>query len=357
MFRCRRIAPVGLIALVACGEPEPEPVRLCERDSAAHRVLGAWWAAVDRRYALFDLRLPGLDWAELGEQACTRLPEDASDDALFDGIIELARELDDGHVQLYAESLDRDEDGWVSAYPHLEAIAEVEQLVEAEYLDQPLSWAAQDWVAWGTIGEVGYLSLTSMEELSASGDEDDDRRAAREAMVQAMQILADTRGVVVDVRANEGGWDAVSLELATWFAGDRALAWSERRRDGPAHDDFGPWQEVWVAEAVPAAYGGPVVLLTSGGTFSAAETFALAMRVRDDVTVVGERSSGHLSDLLDGELPNGWEYTLSGERYRAADGEIYEVRGVPVDVAVAFDPQAMAQGRDPMLEAALERLP
>ena len=104
------------------------------------------------------------------------------------------------------------------------------------------------------------------------------------------------------------------------------------------------------------AYAGPVVLLTSGGTFSAAETFALAMRVRNDVTLVGERSSGHFSDMIDGELPNGWDLTLSGERYRAADGEIYETRGVPVDMAVALDVDALSAGQDVMLETALEIL-
>jgi C-terminal processing protease CtpA/Prc len=99
-----------------------------------------------------------------------------------------------------------------------------------------------------------------------------------------------------------------------------------------------------------------VALLTSGATFSAAETFALAMRVRDHVSIIGEPSSGHFSDMMDHELPNGWELTLSGERYSAADGVIYETRGVPVDVAVTMDAAALPEGTDNMLEAALREL-
>ena len=218
------------------------------------------------------------------------------------------------------------------------------------------TWAAQDWFARGTIGDIGYVSITSLDELSPSGDEDEDRTAANAAMEQLMGDLDSTSGLVVDIRANGGGWDAVALDVARWFAGPRTLAWSERHRNGPEHDDFSPWEDVDVRAAVNGAYAGPVVLLTSGGTFSAAETFALAMRVRDDVTVIGERTSGHFSDLLEAELPNGWHYTFSGERYRAADGMIYEARGVPVDVAVELDVAALASDRDVMLEAALARL-
>lgn len=68
--------------------------------------------------------------------------------------------------------------------------------------------------------------------------------------------------------------------------------------------------------AFPKAFDGPVIVLTSGSTFSAAETFALAMRVRDNVSIVGERSSDHFSDLEEFELANGWLYTLSSLRVR-----------------------------------------
>ena len=101
---------------------------------------------------------------------------------------------------------------------------------------------------------------------------------------------------------------------------------------------------------------GPVVLLLSGWTFSAAETFALSMRVRSNVTLLGEQTSGHFSDLERASLPNGWRYTYSAERYLAADGKIYEAQGVPPGILIAFDPAAFSGGRDVMLEAALALL-
>jgi C-terminal processing protease CtpA/Prc len=334
----------------------PPPTLECEGDDVARKTLRAFWSRFDRDYALFDVRLPDRSWAALGTQTCAALGPDTDDDALFDALLELARNLDDGHVELTAKDLGRDEDAWVSVYPHVETMEAVELIVEEAYLEGPLSWAARDWVAWGAIGDVGYVSVTSMDGLARGGDEDDDRDAAAAAMAMVMSDLGDRRGMVVDIRGNGGGWDMVALEMATWFAGPRTVAWSEQRRDGPAHDDFGAWEDTFVGEGRPEAYTGPVVLLTSGATFSAAETFALAMRVRDRVTIVGEPTSGHFSDLFGGRLPNGWRFTLSAERYRAADGQIYEARGVPVDVEAPFDPDALAEDRDTMLEAALATL-
>jgi carboxyl-terminal processing protease len=336
--------------------PEEEGLPRCQRDDAPHRNLHAFWRTFDERYAVFDVRLPGGDWSALGRAACERLGDGADDEALYEVLLDLARNLDDGHVGLEAPDLGREDDAWVSVYPHQDAAEGLELNAEERYLSEELSWAANDWFAWGWIGDVGYLSLTSLDDLSASGSAEADRQAAKRAMTAVLADLGQARAMIVDVRANGGGWDEVALVIPTFFAGQRRLVWSKRTRDGPAHDDFGPWEDVYVDGARPGAFAGPVVLLTCGGTFSAAETFALAMRARDRVTLLGEPTSGHFSDLCDGELPCGWTFTYSGERYRAADGELYEARGVPVDQAVDLDVAALASGRDVMLEAALAAL-
>ncbi len=353
----RTVVLVGVCFGAGCGDDEPDPpVTPCDGEGAPQAVFNTLWHELDRNYALFDIRLPNDTWAAVAERQCEQIDVDMDDDALFDVLIETVQFLDDGHVQIEAPALDRDGDGWADAYPHYDALYDLELGVQDHYADAPLSWAAGEWVAWTTIGDVGYLSLTSMEDLTDSGDEDDDARAVDEAMAEVMADLDQTRAVVVDVRANEGGWDLVALAFARWFSGPRTLAWSEQVRDGPAHDDFSAWRDTDVEASVSSAYAGPVVVLTSGGTFSAGEVFVLAMRVRDDVTVLGEPTSGHLSDAFEAALPNGWSFTYSGERYRAADGEIYEAVGIPVDIAVDLGVDALPSGSDAMLEAALSHL-
>ena len=174
-------------------------------------------------------------------------------------------------------------------------------------------------------------------------------------MDQVLDDLGHLDGMVVDVRANEGGWDTAALEVARRFEGPRSLAFAKQTRNGPDHSDLGPWKEAWVDASEDDAYTGEVVVLTSGGTFSAAEIFVLAMGGRDHVTVLGEPTSGHLSDIHTKRLDSGWAVDFSGERYRDVHGDVHEARGVPVDQHVELDVDALADGRDVQLLAALDR--
>ena len=338
-------------------EPDgPDAFVGCNGDSEAHKNFNAFWKTIDERYAVFDVRLSATSWKQIGSSACEEVDSEMSDDELFDLLIAMAENLDDGHTTLTATALGRDEDAEITIYPHYAQVATLEDLIEGNYLNGDFATGAEDEISWGMIGAVGFISITSMDELSASGDEDDDALAARVAMTSAIAALQASDAIVVDVRANEGGWDAVSLEIAAWFAGPRQLAWSEQVRNGPEHNEFAAPSEVCLEEGRLGAFSGPVVVLTSGGTYSAAETFVLAIGERELVTVLGERTSGHLSDMIEATLPNGWDVTFSGERYLAANGELFEEVGVPPDVSVAIDISALSLGTDNMLEAALAQI-
>jgi C-terminal processing protease CtpA/Prc len=67
---------------------------------------------------------------------------------------------------------------------------------------------------------------------------------------------------------------------------------------------------------------------------SAAEIFSLAMMALPNVTRVGTPTYGILSDSLEKQLPNGWSLGLSNEVYVAADGNLYEGRGIPPNIEV-----------------------
>lgn len=319
-------------------------------------VIDDFWNTLDAEYGPFEERLPPqTTWAEIGETGRATMTDGASRDEVYDVLIGMARTLNDGHISINAPGLGRDEDGWATPWPHLDKLDAIADVVQKHYLDR-VEADARGRIWWGQIGTVGYLHIAEMEGHSTFSAENRDALRAGEAVDAALRDLADTDGLIIDVRANEGGWDAVSLEIAGRFAETTTLAWSKQRRDGPNHEDFSPWRD---HNVVPRGrhYPQPVVVLTSGATFSAAETFVLAMRTLPTVTVLGEPTSGHLSDMEDDTLPNRWSFTFSVERYRAADGGFYEATGIPPDVAVALDVDALTArpGRDVMLEAALER--
>jgi hypothetical protein len=350
------MATLGTIGVLLASGPVAAADPICPGVSLVHRTFNAFWAEFDRTYALFDIRLPDRSWEELGRLTCREVRANLDDEEFSQLLLRLARQLDDSHVMLRVPELDLEEEAVITVYPFDDEVDGIEHVVEEHYLDGKLKWGARNDFAWGRIGTVGYLAITGMDDLSRSGSKSDDVKTADRTIARALRDLRGVEAIVVDVRGNGGGWDAVSLTLARHFAGDRKLVWSKQRRDGPRHNDFSDWKDVYVGNATDDAFGGPVVLLTSGGSTSAAETFALAMRVRDNVTILGETTSGHFSDMYDERLPNGWEIELSGERYRAADGQIYEGRGLPPDVPVLFDPAALSEGTDVILEAALAHL-
>ena len=334
------------LLLLGCSAPGPFD---CEARRPQLKTFNELWLAFDERYAVFDQRLPDRTWDDVGDAYCSELTGDMGDPELFEVLVDMVRELDDGHVQVRLPREGLSASGWANPYPHYPALYDLEFQAEADYLDGPLTWAGNRWVSWGRIDSVGYLSLTSMDSLSASGNAAADRRVALEALEQASVDLQGVDGLIVDVRANEGGWDDVSLAIAGRFATTKTPVWDKRHREDGT---FGSWTEISV-EPIAPHWDVPVVVLTSGGTFSAAETFVLAMRELDGVTVLGEPTSGHLSDIYGNPLSRGWRLSLSAEQYRAADGEFYEAVGVPPDVSIPFEP---GLGRGVMLEQALDRL-
>ena len=318
----------------------------CPGNGEPFDVFNSFWSQFDRNYAVFDARLKGLTWRAVGSDACPSIRSGMSDDELFDVLLGMIRMLDDGHTGLEAPNIGRYSDAMVSSYDTWRQVNRAEGLIEDQYLDGNYSSGAGGDVRWGRIGNIGYISCTSM------GSENGSDRA----MANAMSDFAGVDGVIIDVRANGGGYDATALAIAKWFPGSRTVAWREQERDGPAYDDFTEMRDVFVNAAPNAALDVPTVVLVSGATFSAAETFLLAMQVRENVTFVGERTTGHLSDIFGGRLPNGWRFDYSGERYTAADGSYYEGTGIPMDVEVPVDVEAFDNNRDNMLEAALDLL-
>lgn len=141
-----------------------------------------------------------------------------------------------------------------------------------------------------------------------------------------MGDLAGVRGIIVDLRFNDGGWDRVGLALAGRFAERATPAFTKHAvRSGAAVE----LQTVSTAPAPGRRHIGPVAVLTSDATVSAAEVATLALRALPNVRVFGWPTYGALSDEMAFRLPNGWEGTVSNEVYTASDGQVYEGRGIP----------------------------
>lgn len=155
----------------------------------------------------------------------------------------------------------------------------------------------------------------------------------RKWMDRIMADLAGTDRILIDVRFNGGGQDAVSLEILRYFNDQPKPVATEKLR---FREGYTPVQEVWLSAAPGAAYLRPVYILTSPQTGSAAETFALASRSIPHINRVGASTSGALSTALEKTLPNGWAFSISNELFMDTNGEFYENRGIPPDISLEY---------------------
>jgi carboxyl-terminal processing protease len=314
----------------------------CQRAAApanARSLFEIVWTTFDEHYAFFAER--GVDWSAARSAGLAALPADAGDDALFAVLSQALAPLRDLHVRVQAgprlfvsgrpPAPAADPDGLVPRYAHL--VPALKRFLKDGPLVEDLRSTANDQLWWGRVGpDVGYIALPTLWDFSGQTDTDQDREsaAADAAMDEVLAALRDTRGIVLDLRVNSGGSDAVGFAIAGRFADRERVAFTKQARHGSG---LTPSYEVRVQPSARERFAKPVVVLAGALTASAAEVMVLGLRVLPQVTVLGQRTLGVFSDTLYRRLPNGWEFTVSNEVYRAPDGALFEGVGIPPQVA------------------------
>jgi carboxyl-terminal processing protease len=171
------------------------------------------------------------------------------------------------------------------------------------------------------IDGIGYVPLQTFNENASE----------EVAAAVARLVEQGARGLVLDVRDNGGGIVEQALSVSSLFLQDSQEIVRVRDRGGP--------NVVSRARGAHAAEGIPLVVLTNGGTASAAEIVAGALQDHDRALVLGTTTFGKglVQSLysLDGgyslKLTTGKWYTPSGrsihrERRISEDGRILEGR-------------------------------
>jgi hypothetical protein len=103
----------------------------------------------------------------------------------------------------------------------------------------------------------------------------------------AMNFVADSDALILDLRDNKGGGPMLQFIAAYLFAEPTHLIDNYNRPDNAT-------EEVWTLPYVPGRkfIGKPVFVLTSKRTFSAAEAFCYALKTLQRATLIGETTGG-----------------------------------------------------------------
>ena len=150
------------------------------------------------------------------------------------------------------------------------------------------------------LADVAYISVPDFEA---------DITGLVDSAIAEFDGLAET--VVVDLRDNPGGFISTVVEVADRFVDGGTVLISE----GP--DEFLEY---------PATSGGPLtserlIVLVNGGTASAAEILAGALRDRRGATIVGTATFGKDAVQIPFTLRNGGELFIAVARWSTPNGD------------------------------------
>jgi Peptidase family S41 len=307
-----------------------------------------------------------IDWEAAVAQARKSLGNSSDEQALFKTLQGLIAPLQDAHTFINAPSLnDLEFQGFRNSptvpltFPELierrEAIAGIiGKTVPGlqEYANKKLRFGWLDRAAG-----IGYLRLTGFEKFSSDG-----RFSAQlEALESALDkiLTPELRKLVIDVRINPGGFDAFGLAVISRLTDTKLTAYRKFARafqsDKP--DATTAVQDVLVTPSPRSRFTGPLVVMTSTFTVSAAETFVLGLMQRLNTTRIGTSTQGAFSDMQTRVLPNGWRFGVPNETYETPNGQRFEGIGIAPEMEVlSFTEDQLAQSQDLPLEAALKKL-
>lgn len=189
-------------------------------------------------------------------------------------------------------------------------------------------------------GGIGYLQITQFSERT--GEE----FAAALAGLEKQGL----RALVIDLRNNPGGLlDAAIAVCDEFFDKDELIAYTQGRTPDSRENFYAGKRHP------PRAY--PVAILVNGGTASAAEIVAGAMRDTKRAVIVGEKTFGKGSVQSVIELDRGEGLRLTTARYYTPSGVTIHEKGISPQVEVEISPDDEAKLRVQQLRPDLEPLP
>ncbi|MCQ8186476.1 S41 family peptidase [Parvularcula maris] len=303
----------------------------------------AFWTLYDERYALFEVK--GVDWDKVYDVYRPQVSENTTRAELFSVFESVTDLLNDVHVTVRDTEAGRfaRSGGKSLGTGSFDVGTFSMELIESAYAQGGLTVLAGGTMRYGMLrGGIGYLKVDSFKYPTTS-------EAAADEIARA---FADAPAVIVDVRQNGGGSDAVARMLAARFADERRLVMTSEERL-PGEDVLGGPQP-WHVGPVPGALRVPIFVLVNDRTISAAENFAIMMRAFPHVTILGETTAGAMADTFPVALGEGWVFGVPSNVLRDANGRSWEGIGVVPNLFVANTAAEVAAGRDRQLETALD---
>lgn len=160
-------------------------------------------------------------------------------------------------------------------------------------------------------------------------------------------LAKDYRGIILDLRNNPGGYLDTSIEMASEWVEDGVIVtekFSEEKKNE------------YLSRGRARLKDYPTVILVNGGSASASEIVAGALRDHKKATIVGEQTFGKGSVQTLKEFSDGSTVKVTVAKWLTPNGDCINDAGIKPDVEIKLTPEDYADNKDPQMDKALEIL-
>ncbi len=173
--------------------------------------------------------------------------------------------------------------------------------------------------------------------------------ASREFRKLVKEILnSSTKGIVLDLRNNPGGYLETSVDIASWFL---------PRNEVVVIEDFGNGEDnKYRSKGYKDLENIPTVVLINQGSASASEILAGALRDIKGIKIVGQKSFGKGSVQQLEKLKGGSSIKITVAKWLTPSGLSIRDEGITPDIEVEITEEDIDEMRAPQLDKALELL-
>jgi len=373
--------------------PTPELLSAEERRQIFEEI----WRTVKQHYLYADFH--GLNWDAMRDEYEPRAESDEAQEAFYGDMAEMVARLDDHHSRFLPPSAAQAQDATASGYEVTVGIGVVTQpkpdgaFIQMVFPDSPAAradlrprdriiavngrpYVAEDGDLQGAAGttvrlnvvrpgekprdvllvrqeiqghivptyrrfpgDIGYISIPTL----WVNDMDEQVSGALTELVADGRL----RGLILDVRANGGGWSKVLSGILSHFTRGQVGMFFDQRHVRPL---------VVETPAGPDLRGLPLVVLVDNDTASYAELLAAILQREDHALVVGTPTAGNTETIYAYTLKDGSRLWLAQEGFRLQNSVNLEGKGVQPDSTVDVDWTRYSEDDDPQLLEALRLL-
>jgi carboxyl-terminal processing protease len=162
---------------------------------------------------------------------------------------------------------------------------------------------------------------------------------------KAVERFRAAPGLIIDLRGNQGGAFNIVMGMLGWLAIDR-----DRQVGTVVRRDL---TLKIIVQRRPSPFERPLAVLVDGLSMSGSEVFAAALQEMGRARIFGSRTAGAVLGSTVERLPNGDRFQYAFADYVSVTGPRLEGHGVVPDVAVSLSRDALINGNDPVIDAAV----